>query len=66
VQDFRQPTTSAALHGNIKKVFPHLGDVTGGGEVELGSDGIWFTRGKERFNMHQTAESIKESAFFRP
>jgi AAA15 family ATPase/GTPase len=60
VQDFRQPTTSGALHGNIKKVFSHLADVTGGGEVELSSDGIWFSRGKERFNMHQTAEGIKK------
>jgi energy-coupling factor transporter ATP-binding protein EcfA2 len=60
VQDFRQPTTSGALHGNIKQVFRHLEDVTGGGEVELGSDGIWFKRGKERFNMHQTAEGIKK------
>ncbi len=60
VQDFRQPTTSGALHGRIRQVFKHLEDVTGGGEVSLGNDGIWFKRGKERFNMHQTAEGIKK------
>lgn len=60
VQDFRQPSVQGVLHGNLKKVFGHLADVTGGGEVEMSNGEIWFKRGKERFNMHQTAEGIKK------
>lgn len=61
VQDYRQPTTKGKLQDNIKQVFKHLEDVTGGGEVELEKDGnIAFRRGKEVFNMHQTAEGIKK------
>jgi predicted ATPase len=61
VQDYRQPTTKGKLQDNIKQVFKHLEDVTGGGEVELEKDGnIVFRRGKEVFNMHQTAEGIKK------
>lgn len=61
VQDYRQPTTKGTLQGNIKQVFKHLEDVTGGGEVEMEKDGnIVFRRGKEVFNMHQTAEGIKK------
>lgn len=61
VQDYRQPTTAGKLQENIKKVFKHLEDVTGGGEVEMEKDGsIVFRRGKEVFNMHQTAEGIKK------
>lgn len=61
VQDYRQPTTKGNLQDNIKRVFKHLEDVTGGGEVEMEKDGnIVFRRGKEVFNMHQTAEGIKK------
>jgi AAA15 family ATPase/GTPase len=61
VQDYRQPTTSGNWKGHIKTVFKHLEDVTGGGEIEMQSDGsIVFRRGKETFNMHQTAEGIKK------
>ena len=61
VQDYRQPTTAGKLQENIKRVFRHLEDVTGGGEVEIEKDGsIVFRRGKEVFNMHQTAEGIKK------
>lgn len=61
VQDYRQPTTAEKLQENIKKMFKHLEDVTGGGEVEMEKDGsIVFRRGKEVFNMHQTAEGIKK------
>lgn len=61
VQDYRQPTTKGKLQDNIKQVFKHLEDVTGGGEVEMEKDGnIVFRRGKEVFNMHQTAEGIKK------
>jgi len=61
VQDYRQPTTKGVLQNNIKQVFKHLEDVTGGGEVEMEKDGnIVFRRGKDVFNMHQTAEGIKK------
>ncbi len=61
VQDYRQPPTRGKLQDNIKRVFEHLEDVTGGGEVEMDSNGsIVFKRGKEVFNMHQTAEGIKK------
>jgi predicted ATPase len=61
VQDYRQPTTKGILQSNIKQAFKHLEDVTGGGEVEMEKDGnIVFRRGKEVFNMHQTAEGIKK------
>ena len=61
VQDYRQPTTSGPLQGNIKTALAHLSSVTGGGEVEMERDGnIVFRRGKEVFNMHQTAEGIKK------
>jgi len=61
VQDFRQPTVAGNWKEPIKRVFKHLEDVTGGGEVELQTDGsIMFRRGKESFNMHQTAEGIKK------
>lgn len=61
VQDYRQPPTKGKLQDNIKQVFKHLEDVTGGGEVEMEKDGnIVFRRGKEVFNMHQTAEGIKK------
>lgn len=61
VQDYRQPTTAGKWKEQIKKVFEHLADVTGGGEVEMQRDGtIVFRRGKETFNMHQTAEGIKK------
>lgn len=61
VQDYRQPPTKGKLQENIRQVFIHLEDVTGGGEVELEKDGsIVFRRGKEVFNMHQTAEGIKK------
>jgi hypothetical protein len=61
VQDYRQPPTSGNLQVNIKKALLHLENVTGGGEVEMEKDGnIVFRRGKEVFNMHQTAEGIKK------
>jgi len=61
VQDFRQPTVAGNWKEHIKRVFKHLEDVTGGGEVEMNADGsITFRRGKENFNMHQTAEGIKK------
>jgi AAA15 family ATPase/GTPase len=61
VQDYRQPTTAGNLQASIKKVFVHLENVTGGGEVEMESGGnIVFRRGKDVFNMHQTAEGIKK------
>lgn len=61
VQDYRQPTMKGKLQVNIAQVFKHLEDVTGGGEIELEKDGnIVFRRGKEVFNMHQTAEGIKK------
>lgn len=61
VQDFRQPTVAGSWKPRIKQVFRHLEEVTGGGEVELQADGaIVFRRGKELFNMHQTAEGIKK------
>jgi AAA15 family ATPase/GTPase len=61
VQDYRQPPTAGNLQANIKKALVHLEDVTGGGEVEMEKDGnIVFRRGKELFNMHQTAEGIKK------
>lgn len=61
VQDYRQPTTAGVLQANIKKALSHLENVTGGGEVEMESNGnIIFRRGKEVFNMHQTAEGIKK------
>jgi len=61
VQDYRQPPTKGGWKENIKRVFKHLEDVTGGGEVEMQADGsIMFRRGKEVFNMHQTAEGIKK------
>lgn len=61
VQDYRQPPTKGKLQENIRQVFVHLENVTGGGEVELEKDGsIVFRRGKEVFNMHQTAEGIKK------
>ncbi|MCK7575643.1 MAG: ATP-binding protein [Chromatiales bacterium] len=34
--------------------------MTCGGEVEMDARGIWFKRGNERYNMHQTAEGIKK------
>lgn len=60
VQDFRQPTTQGKLQSNLKIAVEHLENVTGGGEIHLDRDGIWFKRGKEVFNMHQTAEGIKK------
>lgn len=61
VQDYRQPTTAGNLQANIKRALVHLENVTGGGEVEMEKDGnIVFRRGKEVFNMHQTAEGIKK------
>lgn len=61
VQDYRQPPTAGNLQANIKKALLHLEQVTGGGEVEMEKDGnIVFRRGKEVFNMHQTAEGIKK------
>lgn len=61
VQDYRQPTVKGKLQDNVKRVFRHLEDVTGGGEVEMERNGnIVFRRGKEVFNMHQTAEGIKK------
>lgn len=61
VQDYRQPTTAGNLQVNIKRALVHLENVTGGGEVEMESNGnIVFRRGKEVFNMHQTAEGIKK------
>ncbi len=61
VQDYRQPPTAGNLQANIKKALVHLENVTGGGEVEMEKDGnIVFRRGKEVFNMHQTAEGIKK------
>lgn len=61
VRDYRQATTQGKLQDNIKQVFKHLEDVTGGGEVEMEKDGnIVFRRGTDRFNMHQTAEGIKK------
>ncbi|MBN8437009.1 MAG: AAA family ATPase [Candidatus Accumulibacter sp.] len=61
VQDYRQPPTSGNLQANIKKALVHLENVTGSGEVEMEKDGnIVFRRGKEVFNMHQTAEGIKK------
>jgi predicted ATPase len=61
VQDYRQPPTSGNLQANIKKALLHLENVTGSGEVEMEKDGnIVFRRGKEVFNMHQTAEGIKK------
>lgn len=61
VQDYRQPPVRGKLQDNIKQVFKHLEDVTGGGEVEMERDGkIVFRRGNEVFNMHQTAEGIKK------
>lgn len=61
VQDYRQPTTAGNLQSNIKTALGHLENVTGGGEVEMEKDGtIVFRRGKETFNMHQTAEGIKK------
>lgn len=54
VQDYRQPPTKGGWKEHIKRVFQHLEDVTGGGEVEMQADGsIMFRRGKETFNMHQ-------------
>jgi hypothetical protein len=61
VQDYRQPPTKGGWKEQIKTVFRHLEDVMGGGEVEMLGDGtIVFRRGKETFNMHQTAEGIKK------
>lgn len=61
VQDYRQPPTAGNLQVNIKNALVHLKNVTGGGEVEMEKDGnIVFRRGKEVFNMHQTAEGIKK------
>lgn len=61
VQDYRQPTTAGNLQINIKKALGHLESVTGGGEIEMEANGnIVFRRGKEVFNMHQTAEGIKK------
>ena len=60
LQDFRQPLVRGKLQQNINTAINHLEDVTGGGEIDLDSEGIWFQRGKERFNMHQTAEGIKK------
>ena len=61
VRDFRQPTASGKLQANIKTALVQLEQVTGGGEVEMENDGnIVFRRGKEVFNMHQTAEGIRK------
>jgi hypothetical protein len=60
VQDYRQPPMKGKLRDDFKKVFKHLEDVCGG-EVEMEKDGnIVFRRGREVFNMHQTAEGIKK------
>lgn len=61
VQDYRQAPSAGNWRPHIKRVFQHLENVTGGGEVEMLTDGsIVFRRGKEVFNMHQTAEGIKK------
>ena len=60
VQDFRLPTTSGKWQKNVATAAKHLEEVTGGGEVEMDANGIWFKRGSERYNMHQTAEGIKK------
>jgi AAA15 family ATPase/GTPase len=61
VKDFRQPTTAGRWQRNVEKAVKQLDDVTCGGEVEMdASGGIWFKRGKEIYNMHQTAEGIKK------
>lgn len=60
VQDYRLPPTAGVLQANIKRALSHLADVTGGGEVEMDNGNITFRRGKEVFNMHQTAEGIKK------
>lgn len=60
VQDFRQPTTAGKWQNNVARAVKHLDQVTCGGEVEMDAKGIWFRRGNERYNMHQTAEGIKK------
>lgn len=60
VQDFRLPTTSGKWQKNVAAAAKYLEAVTGGGEVEMDANGIWFKRGSERYNMHQTAEGIKK------
>ena len=60
VKDFRQPTTAGRWQRNVEKAVKQLDDVTCGGEVELNANGIWFKRGNELYNMHQTAEGIKK------
>ena len=60
VQDFRLPTASGKWQKNVASAAKHLDEVTGGGEVEMDASGIWFKRGNERYNMHQTAEGIKK------
>ncbi|MEA3641703.1 MAG: AAA family ATPase [Lamprobacter sp.] len=60
MQDFRQPTTAGRWQRNVEKAVKQLDGVTCGGEVEMDANGIWFKRGNERYNMHQTAEGIKK------
>lgn len=61
LQDFRQPLVRGKLQPDINTILHHLEEVIGGGEIEYDlQKGIWFRRGKERFNMHQTAEGIKK------
>ncbi len=62
VQDFRQPTTAGKWQRNVARAVKHLDEVTCGGEVEMDANGIWFRRGNERYNMHQTAEGSRRSA----
>ena len=60
VKDFRQPPTAGRWQRNVEKAVKQLDEVTCGGEVELNANGIWFKRGNELYNMHQTAEGIKK------
>ncbi len=59
-QDFRQPTVGGNYIPEIKAAFTHLQEITGGGEVVMESEEIWFQRGKDKFTMGQTAEGIKK------
>ncbi|MEY4415281.1 MAG: hypothetical protein RIQ53_2574, partial [Pseudomonadota bacterium] len=63
VRDVRLPTVSGHWNACVLQILEHLQEVTGGGEVELQADGgILLRRGKERLNMHQTAEGIRKIA----
>lgn len=59
-QDFRQPTVGGNYIPDIKRALTHLHEITGGGEVVMESEEIWFKRGKDKFTMGQIAEGIKK------